>query len=257
MVSGIMALVTAASIAAGPVPQGPAATRYRLDVSVDQHVDLTAAGMGDQVSALRARLFVALDVRDTTGGRMIRVTIDSVAVDSASGQSFGAFTQAVADGSKGLWVGAMIVDGKIEGATTPSDSTNPFVSLVSQGVRAFFPGVSAKHKGMTTWADTVSNSTVNEMVNVNSTNITNWSVGKTDGNLVTVTGTGEGTVTGEQGGNPVNGTTRSTMTVVTPFDGPSRSAELESVQDVTILAQQLPEPVKVTATSKLKLSALP
>jgi len=254
MVSGLLALLT---VVMGP-GSGPerAPDRYRVDLNMKQAADLTSAGMGVQESSLSATIFMNVTMSDTAGGRIAHVVVDSM-MTAGEGAFAAQFPQTLADSIKGAFIHAYIVDGKPEGTPTFSVDGNPTLGLATQGLSALFPGVSAKAAGKKSWADTVNTNTVNESVNVNSNQVVNWTVTGQTGDLLTLAGSGQGTVTGEQGGNQISGTVTNTLTAVTPIGGPARSADLSSNQDMTVLVAQLPEPVVVTVTSTMKLTPLP
>ncbi|HET9066275.1 MAG TPA: hypothetical protein VFN22_10700 [Gemmatimonadales bacterium] len=254
MVSGLLALLT---VVMGP-GSGPerAADRYRVDLNMKQAADLSSIGQGMQESSVSATVFMNVAMSDTAGGRIAHVVVDSMRV-SGEGALAAQFPQALADSIKGAFIHAYIVNGKPEGAPTYSVEGNPALALATQGLSALFPGVSEKAAGQKSWADTNNTSTVNEAINVTSNQVVTWAVTGQSGTLLTVTGTGQGTVTGEQGGNPVSGTVSNTLTAVTPIGGPSRSADLSSNQDMTVLVAQLPEPIAVKVTSTMKLTPLP
>lgn len=254
MVSGLLALLT---VVMGP-GSGPerAADRYRVDLNMKQAVDLSSAGQGVQEMSLTAAIFMNVTMRDTTGGRIAHVVIDSM-MTTGEGQFAASYPQALADSIRGAFIHAYIVNGRLEGTPTLSVEGNAALALATQGLSALFPGVSEKAADKQSWADTVNTHTVNEMVDLNSNQIVTWTVTGKQGDLLTLAGTGEGTVTGEQAGNPVSGTVKNTLAAVTVVGGPAKNAELSSEQNITVLVAQLPEPVVVKINSSMKLTPLP
>lgn len=254
MVSGLLAVLT---VVMGP-GSGPerAADRYRVDLNMKQAVDLSSAGMGTQEASLAAAIFMNVTMRDTTGGRIAHVVIDSMTI-SGEGQLAAAFPQALADSSRGAFIHAYIVNGKLEGTPTLSVEGNGALGLATQGLSALFPGVSEKAAGKKTWSDTVNTNTVKDGSDMNASQIISWTLTDQQGDLLTLTGSGHGTVTGTQGENQLTGTVENTLAAVTRIGGPARSAELNSNQDITVLSPQLPEPIMVKVISSMKLTLLP
>ncbi len=257
MVSGLLALLT---VVIGP-GSGPerAADRYRLDLNMKQTVDLSSAGMGTQESSLSALIFMNVTMSDTTDGRIAHVVIDSM-ITSGQGQLAATFPQSLADSTRGTFIHAYIVNGRLKGTPTFSVEGNGALGLATQGLSALFPGVSEKAAGKKAWVDTVNTNTVNNGADMNANQIVNWTVIGQQGDLLTVTGASEGTLTGTQGENAENqitGTVKNTLAAVTRIGGPAQSADLSSVQDITLLTPQLPEPIPIKATSTMKLAPLP
>lgn len=254
MVSGLLALL-AVTMGPGSGPER-AADRYRVDLTIKQAADLTAAGMGMQEATLTASIFLNVTMSDTTGGRLAHVIVDSMTT-GGEGQLAAVYSPELSVGAKGASIHAYIVNGRLEGTPKLSVEGNAALGLAVQGLNALFPGVSAKAAGKQSWSDTVSTTTTNEQVNITANNIVNWTVNSTQGNLLTVTGAGEGSVTGDQGGNQISGTVKNTLTAVTVIGGPSKSADLSSTQDMTVVVAQLPDPVLVKVNSTMKLTSLP
>lgn len=254
MVSGMLALLIA-TMGPGSGPE-KAAERYKIDLTMQQEIDLSSMGQGIMTNKLTASMFLSVSMSDTTGGRLAHVLVDSMLVN-AEGQMAMAFPPALADSARGQFIHAYIVDGKIEGTPTLSAEGNAVLGLATQGLNAMFPGVGPKAEGKASWADTVTTSTVNDQANMNSSQIINWTRTGMDGSVLLLSGTGEGSVTGDQGGNQISGTVTNTIKAETMIGGPARAAELTSNQDVTVLSAQLPEPVSVKVSNTLVLTRLP
>ncbi|MEO8479312.1 MAG: hypothetical protein ABI542_06720 [Gemmatimonadota bacterium] len=254
MVSGLLALLT---VVMGP-GSGPekAADRYRVDLNLSQAVDLSSAGMGIQETSLEASIFMSVTMSDTTDGQIAHVVVDSM-LTSGKGQLEAQYPQALSDSVRGQFIHAYIVNGRLKGTPTFSVEGNLALALATQGLSALFPGVSDKAAGKKAWADTVNTNTVNNGADMNANQVVNWTVTGQQGEWLTVTGTGEGTLTGTQGDNQITGTVKNTLAAVTRIGGPAKSAELNSTQDITLLTPQLPEPIPIKATSSMKLTTLP
>ncbi|MGD9523214.1 MAG: hypothetical protein AB7P61_05245 [Gemmatimonadales bacterium] len=254
MVSGMLALLIA-TMGPGHGPE-KAVERYKVDLTMQQDVDLSAMGQGVMSNKVTATMFLNVTMSDTTGGRLAHVVVDSIMLN-AEGQMAMMFPPAMADSARGEFIHAYIVDGKMEGTPTLSAEGNSVLGLVTQGLNGMFPGVGPKAAGKAGWADTVTTNTVNENANLNSSQIVTWTRTGMDGDVLMLSGRGEGSVTGEQQGNQISGTVTNTVKAETVIGGPARSAEVTSNQEMTVLSAQLPEPIPVKVTNTLVLMRLP
>jgi hypothetical protein len=62
----------------------PTTTKYRIDQSLSQEMDATAAGGAKQKIAFSTSSFVTVTLADSAGGKAIKVVVDSVKGDSAT-----------------------------------------------------------------------------------------------------------------------------------------------------------------------------
>ena len=77
--AALAALVTAATAQRAPVT-----ARYRVDQTLTQDMDASAAGKGKQSISFSTSSFLTLTLTDSTGGRSVRVVVDSMRGDSAA-----------------------------------------------------------------------------------------------------------------------------------------------------------------------------
>lgn len=257
MVPGLLALLVATSGIVGP-GNGPdkSPQRYRLDVKLDQTIDLTAVGQGEMTAGVVSSAYVTLTVSDTTGGTLAHVVIDSMTI-TATGQMAGLYNQQLADSLRGEFIHVYIVNGRPEGAPKPSVEGNPVMQMVIPVVSGLYPGVGSKATDLDKWSDTTRNDTVNENGTQNTSQIVDWVVNSRSGAALTVTGTGNGTINADMGGQQVSGTVTSTANVTTPVGGPSSHAVVSSIQSLSLLNPALPEPIPVKVESSATMTQLP
>jgi hypothetical protein len=62
----------------------PSTTKYRIDQSLSQEIDATAAGGAKQRIAFSTSSFVTVTLADSAGGKAMRVVVDSMRGDSAT-----------------------------------------------------------------------------------------------------------------------------------------------------------------------------
>src|SRR5687768_7245529 len=62
----------------------PSTTKYRIDQSLTQEIDASAAGAGKQNLSFTASSFITVTLADSAGGKVMRVVVDSMRGDSAT-----------------------------------------------------------------------------------------------------------------------------------------------------------------------------
>ena len=132
-----------------PAPAlAPPTTKYRIDQSLSQEMDATAAGGAKQRIAFRTTSFVTVTLADSAGGKVIRVVVDSMRGDSAT-----PIPAAVLDSARGAeFRGFVEKSGKPTGLT-PSGNAPAAVQI--QGLLSdFFPWTRAGLKVGDSWSDT-------------------------------------------------------------------------------------------------------
>lgn len=253
MVSGILALLVATA-SVGPQPTSP--VRYRVDLTLTQKADLTAAGQGVLEGGITGAVYVTLTTSDTTGGTIAHFVIDSMTVES-SGISAGQISQTFADSLRGETIHAYIKNGKVEGTPELSDPNNPAMNVASQVVGVVYPGIGPKAVGAKSYSDTSTTNTVNEQGTRNSQQVMEWTVTGSEGDALTLTGKGTGTVSADMGGQQISGTVATTMEVTSPVGGPASKTVATSDQDMMVLVPGMAEPISVKVESKATLTQLP
>jgi hypothetical protein len=250
MVSGVIAL---ALFVIGP--QGPEAPqRFKMDFTMKQSADLSAMGMGEQVSEVNASVWYTLTMSDTTGGFLAHAVIDSMKIGNATGQMGAQINQTLADSLAGEFVHAYIVNGKVEGTPTPSAPTNPAMNLAAPVIGVLFPGIRG---GVKSWSDTVATSTdTPDGGAMNSQSITDWKA-EMDGDVVMATATAAGTVSGSQNGQDISGEVTNSWSISSVAGGPAMTATMESQQNLTVIIMQAPGPIAVVVNTSATLEAIP
>ncbi len=256
MVSGLLALLVATSPVTGPTPDTKATVRYKVDLTMTQKADLTAAGQGVLEGGITSTVYVTLTTSDTTGGTIAHFVIDSMTVE-ATGISAGQMSQTFADSLAGETIHAYIVDGKVEGSPELSDPSNPAMNVASQVVGVIYPGVGPKARDTKAYSDTVTSNTVNDQGTRNSQQIVDWTVTGAEGNALMLTGKGAGTVSADMNGQQISGSVATTMDVTSPIGGPASKALATSDQDMMVLVPGMPEPISVKVETRAELTQLP
>jgi hypothetical protein len=126
----------------------PSITKYRIDSSLTQEMDATAAGGARQNISFTTSSFITVTLADSAGGKVMRVVIDSLRGDSAT-----PIPAAVLDSARGAeFHGFVAKSGKPLGLEPVSGSS---AATQVQGLLSdFFPWVRAGLKVGDSWTDT-------------------------------------------------------------------------------------------------------
>jgi hypothetical protein len=155
MPSHILSVVAAAAILLPSLGRNaPSVTRYRLDQTLTQEIDASAAGKGKQSVSFSTSGFLTVTLTDSTGGKVVKVVVDSMRGDSASpvpaqvfdsarGAEYHAFLTSKGKLSELEPVGTMLAAQQVQGFLTD-----------------FFPWVKSGVKVGERWADTTLRSTI-------------------------------------------------------------------------------------------------
>ncbi len=126
----------------------PTRTRYRIDQSLSQEIDATAAGAAKQSISFKTSSFITVILADSAGGKAMRVVVDSVRGDSAT-----PIPPPVLDSARGAeFHGFVEKSGKPLGLE-PITGTSAAAQI--QGLLSdFFPWIRVGLKVGDSWADT-------------------------------------------------------------------------------------------------------
>src|SRR3954463_5133943 len=126
----------------------PSTVKYRIDQSLTQEMDATAAGGAKQRIAFSTSSFVTVTLADSAGGKAIRVVVDSMRGDSAT-----PIPAAVLDSARGAeFRGFVQKSGKLTGLE-PAGGAGAAAQV--QGLLSdFFPWTRPSLKIGESWSDT-------------------------------------------------------------------------------------------------------
>lgn len=157
MASHIFGLAALGALALVPPTTGvrsPVTVHYRLDQTLTQEIDATASGKGKQSISFSTSGFLTLTLTDSTGGKVVKVVVDSMSGDSTS-----PVPAAVFDSARGAEYRAFLSSsGKLTELEPVSESTA--TQQIQGFLTDFFPWVKSGLKVGDAWADTTSRSTV-------------------------------------------------------------------------------------------------
>jgi hypothetical protein len=140
--------MAAAGLVLPAILLAPLRTKYRIDQTLSQEMDATAAGGAKQSISFSTSSFVTVTLMDSAGGKAIRVVVDSIRADSAA-----PIAPAVLDSARGSeFRGFVQKSGKLTGLEAVSGAS---AAAQIQGLLSdFFPWTRAGLKVGDSWSDT-------------------------------------------------------------------------------------------------------
>jgi hypothetical protein len=249
----------AALAAAHPTALKPRTAKYRVDQTTTQQIDATAAGKGKESISFSTASFVTLTLTDSTGGKSVRIVIDSMVGDSAT-----PVPPAVFDSARGAEYHAFLAS---TGRFSELEAVN--VSEAAARVQGFltdfFPWVKAGAKEGEQWADTTSKTTMYGSDTVVVRRVTIYHVigkDKRDSKkAMRVTSEYRSTVAGTQptpnGPARIEGQGKGAGTYFVTSDGAYLGGDWQLESALTLAGSFSNEPLPITITQTTKVTALP
>lgn len=235
----------------------PAAMRYRIDQSLTQEVDATAAGQGTQTLRFSTSSFVTVTLSDSAGGRAMRVVLDSMRGDSTT-----PIPAAVLDSAKGSVYHAFLTregrPGRLE-ATTSTPAAAQVQGLLSD----FFPWVRAGLRTGEAWADTSVTTTGDGADSVTVRRVTNYRTGGPDpkrGRAMRVAVDHTSEIAGSQptpnGPAHIEGTGNGKGSYLVSADGQYLGGEWELSSSIRLSGEFAPQPVPISLRQTTRVSTI-
>jgi hypothetical protein len=236
----------------------PPVTKYRIDQSLVQEMDASAAGGAKQKIAFKTSSFVTVTLADSAGGKAIRVVIDSIKGDSAT-----PISSAVLDSARGAeFHGFVAKSGKPSGL---QPSGNAAAATQIQGLLSdFFPWTKAGLKVGDSWTDTTAktNSTGADSVTVRRVSAYQATASETreSRKAVRVTQNFRSSVSGTQptpnGSARIEGTGTGSGSYYVGVDGRYLGGNWQHQSSLQISGSFAPQPVPITIVQKTEVSTL-
>jgi hypothetical protein len=255
----MLAMVLALAVTQGPVtPAAP--LRYRLEAKTVAQQDPAGVGNEMKSGSLTTTAIISVTLTDSAEGQIARVTVDSMKLEPTGAMTLSLpLTAAVAaaDTVRGAFVRAYTVRGVVRG-TAQASSPHPALATIFQAMPVLFPGLRSGIKVGDSWADTTRIN--NDISNGHQTGqvIATWRVTGIENGGFVLDGAATTTVTTNgQNGQSLHVTGSSKEHLVMAGRGPTRSASIESSNNVTMSSTQAAAPVVGRNTGSLKLTPLP
>ena len=254
--AGLFTLVTGLVLPA--LGDAPSTVKYRIDQSLTQELDATAAGGAKQRIAFSTTSFVTVTLSDSAGGKALRVVVDSVRGDSAT-----PIPVAVLDSARGVeFRGFLEKSGKPTGL---KPSSNASAASQIQGLLSdFFPWTRAGLKVGDSWADTTAKTTGagSDSVTVRRVSAYKAAVSeiKDSRKAVRVTENFTSSVAGTQptpnGPARIEGTGNGNGFYFVGPDGRYLGGSWQQQSDLKISGSFAPQPLPITIVQKTRVSPL-
>jgi hypothetical protein len=253
-----LACLTLALLGAAPASNAPVTSRFRVDQTLTQEVDATAAGKGKQSVSFSTSSFLTVTLSDTAGGRAVRIVVDSMRGDSAT-----PIPAAVFDSARGAEFHAFLsAAGKL--SDLEAVNVSPSAARVQGFLTDFFPWVKAGAKTGEQWADTSRRATTNGTDSVVVKRVTTYRVIGTEMRATRkalriaskYASTVAGTQPTDRGPARVEGSGKGTGTYFVSPDGAYLGGDWQLRSALTISGTFSDEPLPITITQTTKVTPL-
>ncbi len=152
-------------------PGAPSPTRYRIDSKIEQIVDLSAMGQGNQTTSFTQLAIISVTLSDTVGGQIMHVVIDSLSSDAPVP------SPEILQKARGAWLhGTVDAWGRGRVTATSADS-NEMVSQMKGMMARFFPIIKPGAKEGDAWLDTAKVDTKTPSQSMKSMTVTTFTHG--------------------------------------------------------------------------------
>ncbi len=168
-IAGAVPLLILGSIAAAR-PAAPSTTKYRIMTKIEQVVDLSGMGQGNQTTSFDQQAIISVTLSDTVGGQIMHVVIDSLT-------STAPVPPEMVQKAQGAWLhGTVDTWGRGKVTATSADS-NDMVSQLKGTMARFFPIVRPGAKAGDSWLDTATVDTKTPAQSMKSMTVTTYTHG--------------------------------------------------------------------------------
>lgn len=256
--AGALPFLIWGSVASNSYDKAPAPTRYRIDSRLEQIVDLSAMGQGNQTTSFGQLAIISVTLSDTAGGQIMHVVIDSLSSDAP-------IPPETIQKARGVWLHGLIDAwgrGKI---TATSADSNDMVSQLKGTMARFFPIVKPGAKPGDSWTDTTRVDTktpAQTMKSVTITRFTHAGVATHAGQAAsridaTSTTTGAGTMENPMAGTmDVELTNAGTSSYFVGPDGRFLGGESKSEGKSLVRTPMAPDPIPVSVKQTTTVSVV-
>jgi hypothetical protein len=254
----LLRIAALAALASGSMPLAPSTTKYRIEQSLRQEIDATAAGGAKEKVAFSTISFVTVTLADSAGGKSIRVLVDSIQGDSAT-----PIPSTVLDSARGsVFRGFVEKSGRPTGLEPSGGS--PAAAQIQGLLGDFFPWTRSGLKVGESWADTTSktNGTGPDTVTVRRVSSYKAAAGETrqSRKAVRVTQDFTSSVAGTQptpnGPARIEGSGRGAGHYFVGTDGRYLGGTWEQQSSLTISGSFAAQPLPITISQKTTVSTL-
>jgi len=259
MVARLFAAALTGLATAATAQRASVTARYRVDQTLTQDMDASAAGKGKQTISFSTSSFLTLTLTDSVGGRSVRLVVDSMRGDSAS-----PIPPEVFDSARGAEFHAFLnATGKLSDLEAVSGT--PAALRVQGFLTDFFPWVKPGVKTGEQWADTTAKATTDGTDSVVVKRITAYRVvgneTREKRKAVRISSEYNSSVAGTQptpnGPARIEGSGKGTGVYFVSPEGLYLGGDWQLRSALTISGAFANEPLPITITQVTKVTALP
>ena len=236
----------------------PITTKYRIDQSLLQEIDATAAGGAKQVISFTTSSFITVTLADSGGGKSMRIVIDSLKGDSAT-----PIPAAVLDSARGAEFRAFVERSGKPSGLEPVHASSAIAQV--QGLLSdFYPWSKAGIKVGQSWSDTTSRVNGVGADSVTVRRVSAYKAAPTENrqprNAVMVIEDFSSSIAGTQptpsGPARIEGTGTGKGSYYLGTDGKYLGGTWQNVSSLKISGSFAPEPLPITITQKTEVTTL-
>ena len=251
-------LVFAAALGGGAGQPPPLTTRYRVDQTLSQEIDASAAGAGKQTIHFTTTSYLTVRLTDSAGGKAVRIVLDSMRGDSGA-----PIPRSVMDSARGGEFRGFLERSGRPGrlVTTGNAAAGQLQGLLSD----FLPWVRAGFKIGESWSDTSVATTGEGADTVTVRRVINYRAASNEGQgarravriATTHTSQVSGTQPTPQGSAKISGTGTGSGSYLVSADGRYLGGQWEVTSSLQLSGKFAPQPVPITITQSTKVATLP
>jgi hypothetical protein len=237
----------------------PTQARYRIGITSQQKIDLSALGQGTREQTVQTVGFVSISTSDSAGGTVVVIRVDSVSFDSSVSAP-----QATLDSLRGSTSRNYFGP---DGRMTRLSRDNASTALLSLGLdglsRRFVPPSAAHRKSGSTWTDTVDVIDTLPAGSVSTRTVTNFATGEETvqgAKAIRVLGTSssgiQGSQSSDEGEVSFDGIASGNSTWYYGQDAVAISGSSKSSQDLKITSPNSPAPIPINVQTDVTVTRL-
>jgi len=237
----------------------PTQGRYRIGITSQQTIDLTAFGQGERNQTTQTVGFVSVSTSDSSGGTVVVMRVDSVQFDSTLGASKALLDSLRGSTSRNFFT----AEGKMVRLSRDNTST-PLLALGLDGLGRRFVAPSVAHrKPGSTWTDTVDVSDTLPNGSVTTRTVANYATSeetlegaKATRVAASFSSAVQGSQSGEGGDVSFDGTGSGTSTWYYGGDASTISGISKSLQKLSATSGGAPAPIPITVQNDVTVTRL-
>ena len=237
----------------------PTTVRYRIGITSQQTIDLSAFGQGERNQTTQTVGFVTISTADSAGGTVISMKVDSVQLDTALQAS-----KAVIDSLRGATTRSFA---SANGKMTRLQRDNSSAVLLALGLdalsRRFVPPSANHRKAGSTWTDTVDVADTLPNGSVTTRTVSNFAVSEevVEGAqaiklLASFSSAVQGSQSGPGGDGSFEGTGTGTSTWYYGADAAALSGTSKNNQNLSFTGGGAPSPIPITVQNDVAVTRL-